>query len=136
MTVASTASGSRGAALAVVLWALVALAALASSAALAARLDLALSAGHRDHAAALAAAEAGLADVLATIAADPARALQSDSASGAVASGSYEVRWEPAGGRIRLLAMGQRGSARRGVEVWVSPDAEGALQIAAWRETW
>ncbi|HUP19392.1 MAG TPA: hypothetical protein VM778_05490 [Gemmatimonadota bacterium] len=127
---------SRGAALAVVLWALIALGALSLTAALAARLDLALGAAHRDHAAALAAAEAALAEALATIAAGPERGDVPDSLSGSLASASWRVAWAPAGGGIHVEAEGLRGGARRRVEARVSEDATGALRIAAWREIW
>ena len=126
----------RGAALAVVLWALIALGALSLSAALAARLDLALGAAHRDHAAALAAAEAGLAEALARLAADPEAIAEADSLDGTLETGSFRAVWSPAGGRVRLVATGRRGAARREVEAWAEPAPGGGLRLAAWRESW
>lgn len=126
--------GRGGAALAIVLWALVALAALAAIASLGARLDVALTYAHRDHGAALALAEAGIADALAALAADPARRSRPDSVLGALETGTYVARWEPTGGAIVVVAEGSGGTARRAVEARVSPGPTGGLRIATWRE--
>ncbi|HYO47066.1 MAG TPA: PilX N-terminal domain-containing pilus assembly protein, partial [Gemmatimonadota bacterium] len=72
-----------GSALVVVLWALVALSALSLAASVGAVVDLRLAVRHREHAAALAAAEAGLAEALAAVTVAPARAARADSVSGA-----------------------------------------------------
>ncbi|MFN2383095.1 MAG: hypothetical protein ABR559_02400 [Gemmatimonadota bacterium] len=126
--------GACGTALPVVLWALIALAALALWAAVAASVDLALAGNHRDHAAALALAEAGLADVLAAVAEVPARGLRPDSLAGRLETGSYRARWAPAPGGIRVTATGASGPAGRSLEAWIAVEAGGALQITAWRE--
>lgn len=128
-------AGRRGVALAVVLWALVALAAVSLAAAVRARVDLAAATAYRDHAAALGLAEAGVADALAALAADPARALAADSLSGTLETGRYGARWAPVpGGGVVVTARGRAGRADRAVEARVWLDAGGTPRIAAWRE--
>lgn len=122
-----------GATLVVVLWVLVALGALALAASVGAVMDLRLGIRHREHAAALAAAEAGLATALAAVTLDPARATRADSAAGAEGDGSWMSRWSPAGARLRLDASGSAGSATRRIEAWAER-AGGAWRVAAWRE--
>ncbi|HEY7470754.1 MAG TPA: PilX N-terminal domain-containing pilus assembly protein [Gemmatimonadota bacterium] len=124
----------RGATLVVVLWALVALSALSLVAAVGAVLDLRLAARHREHAAALAAAETGLAEALAAVWRDPARAARIDSLSGSGAGGSWTARWSPSGSGLRLLATGADGSATRAVEAWAEPDPGPGWRIVGWRE--
>lgn len=129
----------RGTALPIVLWALIALSALSIVAAVSATLDWSLARNHRDHAAALALAEAGLAQALAGMAAEPPLAARTDSVSGALEGGTFRVAWQPAvvqpaAGDLRVLAHGSQGGARRTVEAWISSDAGGALRIAHWRE--
>lgn len=121
----------RGAALPIVLWVLVALGALSFAAATAARTDLALATAWADHAAALALAEAGVADALEAISIQGAVAGELE---GGLSGGSYRVVWGPASGRTRVVSTGIRAGAEREVEAWVATDAAGALQIAAWRE--
>jgi hypothetical protein len=118
----------------VVLWALVILGALSTAAFVSAMLDLRLALHHQDFAAALSSAETGLAEALAAVARQPTRAAAPDSVRGAIGSGTYRVRWEPAVGGFRVVATGVRGSAERRVEAWVSFDAGGGLRISAWRE--
>lgn len=127
-------SSSRGTALPIVLWALIALGALSTAAALSATLDWSLARNHADHAAALALAEAGLAQALAVVAAEPSRATRADSLTGGLETGAFSALWEPAAGRLRVVAEGSRQAARRTVEAWISADADGGLRIAAWRE--
>ena len=117
----------------VVLWALVALSALSLSAAVGAILDIRLAVRHREHAAALAAAEAGLAEAFAAVWMNPVRAAQIDSATGS-GDGSWTVRWSPSRTGLRLLSTGREGSATREIEVRAEP-APGALwRVVAWRE--
>lgn len=126
--------GRRGVALPIVSWALVALAALSTVAALAARLDLALVARHRDHAAALAAAEAGLAEALAAIASDPGRAAGPDSVVGALDTGAFRALWSRPAGTLEVLAEGRSGTSRRAVEARIDDDPADGLSVRAWRE--
>ncbi|MGH7557950.1 MAG: hypothetical protein ACREMD_09310 [Gemmatimonadota bacterium] len=124
----------RGTALAIVLWALVALAALSTAAVVTSITDLALARAHRDHAAALGLAEAGLAEALAVLAADPLAAGRSDSLSGALSSGSYQTSWAPVGGRARIVSTGESRGLRRQVEAWVVTGER--VRVVAWREAW
>jgi Tfp pilus assembly protein PilX len=117
----------------VVLWALVALSALALSASVGAVVDLRLAVRHREHAAALGAAEAGLAEALAALRREPLRAASADSVLGSGPPGSWTTRWQPLGGRLRLLSRGLSGSAARELEVWAEPDAS-AWRVVDWRE--
>ena len=123
----------RGSALVVVLWALVALSALALSASVGAVVDLRLAVLHREHAAALGAAEAGLAEALAALRRDPLRAARADSVLGSGAPGSWVTRWFPVAGRLHLLSRGRSGSAARELEVWAEPE-EAGWRLAGWRE--
>ena len=123
--------GHRGATLVVVLWLLVALGALSFVAAMAARTDRALTRAWSDHAATLGLAEAGVADALSAIASGGST---TGSRRNALATGTYEVVWEPAGDRIRVVSTGARGGSRRTVEVHVGPKVGDRLHIAAWRE--
>ncbi|HET6361976.1 MAG TPA: PilX N-terminal domain-containing pilus assembly protein [Gemmatimonadota bacterium] len=124
---------SRGSALVVVLWALVALSALALSASVGAVLDLRLAVRHREHAEALGAAEAGIAEALAALRRDPLRAAAPDSVMGTGPPGSWTTRWFPVGGRLHLLSRGAAGSAARELEVWADPDVT-AWRVVGWRE--
>lgn len=130
----SAAAGSRGAALAIVLWALIALGTLSLAAASTATLDLAVAGRYRDHSAALMAAEAGLAEALAAVAADPARGARSDSLAGILETGAFRAQWAPAGEGFRIVTVGTSGTAVRTTEARASSDAGGALWIDAWRE--
>lgn len=123
-----------GTALPVVLWALIILGALSTAAFVTAVLDLKLAIHHRDFAAALGGAEAGLAEALAAVARQPARATTPDSVRGTIGSATYQARWEPAAGGFRVVATGVQGSAERRVEAWISSDAGGGLRISAWQE--
>jgi Tfp pilus assembly protein PilX len=123
----------RGSALVVVLWVLVALSALALSASAGAVVDLRLAARHREHAAALGAAEAGVAEALAALRRDPSRAAVADSVTGTGPPGSWATGWHPAGGRLRLLSRGSAGSAARRLEVWAEAGASG-WHVVGWRE--
>ncbi|HET7691553.1 MAG TPA: hypothetical protein VFM44_00545 [Gemmatimonadota bacterium] len=129
----AVARSRRGSALVVVLWALVALSALALSASVGAVVDLRLAIRHGEHAAALGAAEAGLAEALAALRRDPLRAASADSVLGASASGSWATHWSPAAGRLHLLSRGLAGSAARELEAWAEP-READWRIVAWRE--
>lgn len=124
----------RGATLAIVLWAVVVLGALAMAAAASARIETVLQARYRDHAAALALAEAGLAEVRATIAGDATRANAVDSISGALTTGTFVARWSPAAARVHVVARGRAGRSLRQIEAWVDP--AGGVPVIAWRETW
>jgi hypothetical protein len=123
----------RGSALVVVLWALVALSALALSASVGAVVDLRLATRHREHAAALGSAEAGLAEALAALRRDPLRAASADSVLGSGAPGAWVTRWTPAAGRLHLLSRGIAGTAIRELEIWAEPDGAG-WGVVAWRE--
>jgi len=123
-----------GAALAVVLWALVALTALSLAAALAARVETALAGNYRDHAAALALAEGGLAEALAREAVDPGAAGVARELAGTLETGSWTARWTPSGGRFGIRAEGRSRSAAREVEAWVERDPGGGPSVVAWRE--
>jgi hypothetical protein len=126
--------GRAGAALAVVLWALVALTALSLAAALAARVETALAGNYRDHAAALALAEAGLAEALAREAIDPGAAGIPRELAGTLETGSWTARWAPSGGRFGIRAVGRSRSAVRDVQAWVERDPGGGPRVVAWRE--
>lgn len=123
-----------GTALPVVLWALIVLGALSTAAFVTAVLDLKLAVHHRDFAAALGGAEAGLAEALAAVARQPARAATPDSVRGTIGSARYRARWEPGPSGFKVVATGVQGSAERRVEAWISSDAGGGLRISAWRE--
>lgn len=123
----------RGSALVVVLWALVALSALSLAASIGAVVDLRLAVRHREHAAALAAAESGLAEALAAVAVAPSRALAADSVAGSEGGGAWAARWSPDGSGLRLRAIGVAGSATREIEAWATGAAVG-WRISAWRE--
>jgi len=127
-------SGSGGTALPIVLWALIALGSLSAIASVTAILDLSLTRNHQDYAAALALAEAGLADALAAVASDPMRASRPDSLVGGLETGAYRARWEASGVGLHVQAEGTRQAARRTVEAWVSSNADDALRITGWRE--
>lgn len=131
---AESVTAERGTTLVVVLWVLVALSALALSASVGAIVDLRLSVRHREHAAALAAAEAGVADALAALAIAPSRALMADSVVGAEEGGGWTVRWTPDQGAVRIVAFGRAGSALRELEIRAVSDAAGPWRVAAWRE--
>jgi len=124
----------RGATLAIVLWAVVVLGAMALAAAASARIETVLQSRYRDHAAALALAEAGLAEVQATIARDATRASVADSVSGALATGTFVARWAPTAGRVHVVARGRAGRSLRRIEAWVDPVR--GVPVIAWRETW
>lgn len=124
--------GSRdGAALVIVLWCLVAMGFLAASAGLTGRLDLALATSYRDHAAALALAEAGIADALAAFRLNPDRAARTDSLAGRLETGAYRARWDRFGERLRIEATGSSGRSSRMIEAWT---AGGEARITDWRE--
>lgn len=123
----------RGSALVVVLWALVALSALALSASIGAVVDLRLAGRHREHAAALGAAEAGIAEALAALRRDPSRAALADSVTGAGPAGSWSTRWSPSGGQLHVLSRGLSASATREIEIWADPGATG-WRVVGWRE--
>ena len=123
----------QGSALVVVLWVLVALSALALSASVGAVVDLRLAVRHREHAAALGAAEAGLAEALAALRRAPLRAASADSVLGSDPPGSWATRWSPAGGRLHVMSRGIAGSAARELEVWAEPGGAG-WRVVAWRE--
>ena len=125
--------GRSGSALVVVLWVLVALSGLALSATAGAVVDLRLAVRHREHAAALGAAEAGVAQALAALRRDPSRAASRDSVLGADRPGSWSTSWSPSAGRLRLLSRGIAGSATRELELWAEP-AEAGWEVVAWRE--
>jgi Tfp pilus assembly protein PilX len=124
----------RGSALVVVLWALVALSALSLAASVGAVVDLRLAVRHREHAAALALAEAGLAEGLAAVTLAPARATRPDSASGGGADGAWTSGWSPSAGRLRFLCRGFAGSASREIEAWAESSPGPAWRIVGWRE--
>lgn len=123
----------RGSALVVVLWVLVALSALSLAASIGAVVDLRLAVRHREHAAALAAAESGLAEALAAVAVAPSRALVADSVAGSEGDGAWVARWSPNGSELRLRAIGVAGSATREIEAWATP-AGVEWRVSAWRE--
>jgi hypothetical protein len=124
----------RGAALAVVLWALVALAALSLAAALAARVETALAGNYGEHAAALALAEAGLAEALALEASDPGPAGVGRALAGELETGRWTARWTPAAGRFAVRAAGASGRSAREVEAWLERVPGAAPRVVAWRE--
>jgi len=124
----------RGATLAIVLWAVVVLGAMALAAAASARIETVLQSRYREHAAALALAEAGLAEVQATIARDATRASAADSLSGALTTGTFVAQWGPVAGRVHVVARGRAGQSQRQIEAWFEP-ARG-VPVIAWRETW
>ncbi len=127
-------AGARGSAIAVVLWALVALAALSTAAAVASLTDLALARAHRDHAAALGLAEAGLAETLARLVADPPAAAREDSLAGTLSTGSWRAVWFPTVDGARVVCEGDSRGMRRRVEAWVAGGEGGDVRITAWRE--
>ena len=129
----ATGGAERGTSLVVVLWALVALSALALSASVGALVDLRLAIRHREHAEALAAAEAGLAEAVAAVAREPLRAAGADSVTGSEAGAAWTASWLPAGPGIRLRASGFAGSATRGIEAWAAP-AGHEWRVVGWRE--
>ena len=123
----------RGAALVVVLWALVALSGLSLAASVGAVVDLRLAMRHREHAAALAAAETGLAEALAALRLEPGRAALPDSVFGVGPEGVWMTRWYPAGPRVRLRSSGESGRAGRELETWAEPSGATWI-VVAWRE--
>jgi Tfp pilus assembly protein PilX len=123
-----------GAALGVVLWALVALGALALAAALSARVETALAHNYRDHAAALALAEAGLAEALAREAAEPGSDGVGRSVEGTLETGEWVARWTPDAGRFAIQAEGRSGRATRVVEAWIERGGVLSPRVVAWRE--
>jgi hypothetical protein len=123
-----------GAALGVVLWALVALGALALAAGLSARIETALARNYRDHAAALALAEAALAEALAREAVDPGPVGVERWASGRLATGEWSARWTARAGRFPVRAEGRSGGAIRVVEAWIERGGALSPRIVAWRE--
>jgi Tfp pilus assembly protein PilX len=123
----------RGTSLVVVLWALVALSALALAASVGALMDLRLAVRHREHAAALAAAESGLAEAVAAVAREPLRALGADSVTGSEAEAAWAARWLPAGAGLRIRATGFAGPATREIEAWAAPEGTG-WRVTGWRE--
>lgn len=127
-------ASSRGTAIVVVLWALVALAALSTAAAVASLTDLALARAHRDHAAALGLAEAGLAETLARLSANPADAARQDSLAGTMSTGVWRAVWSPSGGGARVLCEGESRGMRRRIEAWVERGVGGEVSITAWHE--
>lgn len=122
-----------GTALAVVLWALLALAALSTAAVVTSITDLALARAHRDHAAALALAETGLAEALAVLAADPSARERADSLAGAFPGGTYRSSWAPSPEGARIVSTGDSRGIRREVEARAV--VEGGVRVVAWRET-
>lgn len=118
----------------VVVWALVAIGALAAIAIVTATIDRVLAAHHRHHAAALAYAEAGLAEALAAVSTTPALGSRPDSLAGAIGTGGYRVGWTPAAAGLAVRALGWSAGAQRSVEARVVQSAEGALRVVAWRE--
>jgi hypothetical protein len=118
----------------VVLWALVALAALSTAAAVASITDLVLARAHRDHAAALGLAEAGVAETLARLAADPLVVAREDSLEGTLSTGVWRTAWFPAADGGRVLSEGDSRGMRRRIEVWVARGEGGDVRITAWRE--
>jgi type II secretory pathway component PulK len=126
------AAAERGAALVVVLWALVALSGLSLAASIGAVVDLRLAVRHREHAAALAAAETGLAQALAALRLDPDRAARPDSLHDS-GEGAWVARWFPAGTRVRLRSSGGVGNAARELEAWAEPSGATWI-VVAWRE--
>ncbi|HET6637309.1 MAG TPA: PilX N-terminal domain-containing pilus assembly protein [Gemmatimonadota bacterium] len=123
----------RGSTLVVVLWVLVALSALTLSATAGAVIDLRLAVRHREHSAALGAAEAGLAEALAALRRDPLRAASRDSVLGAGPAGQWNTSWSPTAGRLHLRSRGVAGSAARELELWAEPGGVG-WRVVAWRE--
>lgn len=119
--------------MAIVLWALIALAGLSLGAAVTSRVDLALARNYRDHAAALALAEAGLAEALATLA-SASESASSGTTSGDLKTGSFTASWTSAGDGFLVRASGSSGTAVRTVEAAVAAHPNGGLRIAAWRE--
>jgi hypothetical protein len=124
----------RGTSLVVVLWALVALSALSLAASVGAVVDLRLAVRHREHAAALAAAETGLAEALAAVRVEPGRAAGADSVSGAGEEGAWTTRWSPSGSRVRFLSTGRAGAASREIEAWGEPRPGSGWRVVGWRE--
>ncbi|HET6343037.1 MAG TPA: hypothetical protein VFG78_12745 [Gemmatimonadota bacterium] len=118
----------------VVLWALVALAALSTVAAVASITDLALARAHRDHAVALGLAEAGVAETLARLAADPMAAAREDSLEGALSTGVWRAAWTPAPDGARVLSEGDSRGMRRRIEARVLRGEGGEVRIIAWKE--
>jgi hypothetical protein len=123
----------RGASLVVVLWALVALSALALAASVGALMDLRLAVRHREHAAALAAAESGLAEALAALTREPLRASGADSVAGSEADAAWTARWLPAGAGLQIRATGFAGAATREIEARAAPEGKG-WRVTDWRE--
>jgi hypothetical protein len=118
----------------VVLWALVALAALSTAAAVASITDLALARAHRDHAAALGLAEAGVAETLARLAADPTAVARKDSLEGTLSTGIWRAAWSPAANGARVLSEGDSRGMRRRIEAWVARGEGREVRITAWHE--
>lgn len=123
-----------GSALVVVLWALIALSALSLAASIGGVVDLRLAVRHREHAAALAAAESGLAVALAAVTLAPSRALVADSVAGTEGGAGWTASWSPVGPRLRLRATGLAGSSTREIEAWAGTAAAGDWRVTAWRE--
>jgi hypothetical protein len=95
--------------------------------------DLRLAVRHREHAEALAAAESGLAEAVATVTREPLRATGADSVTGSEADAAWTARWLPAGPGLRFRATGFAGSAAREIEVWAA-QAGTEWRVVGWRE--
>lgn len=120
----------RGTTLAIVLWVLLAMGALTVTTSLSARLDLTLARAWREHAAALALAETGVAEALARIAAGEV----GGEGTGEIGAGTWRASWGPASGGVRIEATGRRGGASRTVEAVAAATVAGGWRVAAWRE--
>jgi hypothetical protein len=135
LSLSPSSGAERGTSLVVVLWALVALSALSLAASVGAVVDLRLAVRHREHAAALAAAETGLAEALAALRVEPSRAAGADSVSGAGEEGMWwATRWSPSGSRVRFLSTGRAGRASREIEAWAEPGPGSGWRVVGWRE--
>jgi hypothetical protein len=96
-------------------------------------MDLRLAVRHREHAAALAAAESGLAEAVVAVTLEPFRALASDSVTGSEGDAAWTARWLPAGPGLRIRATGFAGPATREIEAWAAP-AGADWRVTGWRE--
>ena len=124
----------RGVALPIALWAVVILTALSTSAFVMALLEVRLTRNHRDHAAALHVAEAGVAMATAVVTREASARSSADSISGSIDRDTFRASWEPRGDQVVITCRGSAGSAVRVVEAWLSFDASEASRISAWRE--
>lgn len=124
----------RGVALAVVLWVILVLGILSSAAGLAARLELKIAVAYRDHAAALAVADAGLAEAMSGLASGSVTLGSVDTLAGEIETGEWRASLRSSAGGLQVVVTGSSGSALRRIEAQIVMHESGNPSVTAWRE--